>query len=104
MVDSERLDGFEAIGMRSARGRRAPASGVDRRKQLKEELRRKIIPLLTPTILEAIPAMNELSDIDLAQFIALTLGQTPPWGSVTAQLAGEILREEASKHAAAKKS
>ena len=82
--------------MRSAsRGPRQ--SGGDRRTQLKEELRKKIIALLTPTIVEAIPAMDNLSDVDLAQFIAPALGQTPPWESVTAQLAGEILREEANK-------
>ena len=63
--------------------------------KLKGDLRPKIQALMTLTIADFVQAKRDLSNIEMAQIVALSINQTPPWGSTMAEIAGQLLKEEA---------
>ena len=71
----------------------------ERSHRIKEELRKQIRPLMTPEIIEAVLIARDLPDSDITFLIGNLIKVTPPWSSVTAELAGQIMREEADKTA-----
>jgi hypothetical protein len=71
----------------------------ERSQRIKEELRVKIRPLMTPEIIEAVSVGRDLPDDQITLLVSLQLKVTPPWSGVTSSLAGQIMREEADKAA-----
>jgi hypothetical protein len=68
-----------------------------RSQRLKEELRVKIRPLMTPDIIEAVLVARDLPDASITFLVGALLKETPPWSGIEFDIAGEIMREEADK-------
>jgi hypothetical protein len=68
-----------------------------RYQRLREELRVKILPLMTADIIEAVLVARELPPAQVTFLVTALLKETPPWGGMDYDLAGEIMLEEAAK-------